>query len=104
MRYVYGAVLYVLALIPAIFITSVLFIFDDYAYATVRRLFLGVVVSYASTVVLLVRDTRTNELLPDEKRSLWSVLIVVGSSAAQLAYLWWYVVPGASSASRRRRP
>jgi len=100
MRPGYALLLYALALIPLLFILSVLIVFDDYSYDTARRLFAAVASVYTLAVILLWRDTRVNELVPDEKRALWGSLIVVGSSFAHLVYLWLYVMPGTADRTR----
>jgi len=77
--------------IPLLYILFILFVFRDFEYATIEKLHYLVMAIYAVLLVVYVRDTRNNERVADEKRALWSALVLVGSSAAQLIYFYHYI-------------
>ncbi|HUP62560.1 MAG TPA: hypothetical protein VNA69_19305 [Thermoanaerobaculia bacterium] len=83
----------ILTVLPLIYIFGILFVFSDFKYDTIQKLHYGMMAVYALLLIIYIRDVRTNERLPDDKRALWGALIFFGSSPAQLVYFWLYVWP-----------
>ena len=82
-----------LTIVPLIYIFGILLIFRDLPYDTIEKIHYVIMALYLGLLVTYVRDTRANDQLPDEKRNLWSALVVVGSSVAQIVYYVLYVWP-----------
>lgn len=84
--------------VPLVYIGTVLFVFSDFRYDTIVKVHYMVMAVYAVLLIVYLRDVRQNERLPDQKRDLWTALIFLGSSVAQLLYFWFYIWPEESEA------
>jgi hypothetical protein len=83
----------VTTVIPLLYIFTVLFLFSDFRYSTIQKLHITVMAIYLFVLIVYSLDVRKNHRVPDMKRDLWSALIFLGSSAAQIIYFWFYIWP-----------